>query len=79
MEVGAVVSDPRVGCHCTYPPYGITMIHGGELPKQFQKIRGVFLYSFFQEIPVEGYTIGSADRAYFLRTWALIPAACLLG
>ena len=56
------------------------MVHGGELPKQLLKNRWCFfLYSFFQEIPVEGYTIGSADRAYFLRTWALIPAACLLG
>ena len=45
----------------------------------FKKSAVFFFILLFQEIPVEGYTIGSADRAYFLRTWALIPAACLLG
>ena len=64
----------------SFPPPWITMVHGGELPKRLLKNRWCFfVLLFFREIPVEGYTIGSADRAYFLRTWALIPAACLLG
>jgi hypothetical protein len=54
--------------HSFLPPW-ITMIHGGELPKQLLKNRWCFFCTpFFQEIPVEGYTIGSADRAYSLRT-----------
>ena len=38
------------------------MVHGGE-----NGFKNPF-FCFLSEIPVEGDTIGSADRAYFLRT-----------
>ena len=52
----------------SFPPPWITMIHGGELPKQLLKKSVVFFFVLLFQFSLWRITPSAADRAYSLRT-----------